>query len=101
MGTLSKRPLRDFGVDHKGQHVEDVRSALRAKLEQRDKAAAPPPRTSPWFALASASLIASLVLRVAHRDRAAMFVGQWGSTLLMLDLYDRIVRAAPRPIVKR
>ena len=101
MGTISKRPLRDFGVDHHGRHVEDVRSAIRNKLEQRAKAAAPPPPSSPWFALAGVSLIASLVLKLAHRNQAAMFIGQWGSTFLMFDLYDRIVRAAPRQYARR
>lgn len=38
------------------------------------------------------SMTASLVLKILKKDNTAMFVGQWAPTLLILGLYNKIVK---------
>lgn len=42
--------------------------------------------------LAGGSIAASLGLKIMGRDRDANFVGQWAPTLLILGLYNKIVK---------
>lgn len=42
--------------------------------------------------LCAGSILASLTLKIMGRDRDAMFVGQWAPTLLVLGLYNKIVK---------
>lgn len=41
---------------------------------------------------AGGSVVASLALKMMGRDRDAMFVGQWVPTLLILGLYNKLVK---------
>ena len=41
---------------------------------------------------AGGSIIASLSLKIMGRDKDAMFVGQWAPTLLILGLYNKVVK---------
>jgi hypothetical protein len=44
--------------------------------------------------LAGGSIVASLVLKFAGRDHAATFVGHWAPTILILGLYNKLVKIA-------
>jgi hypothetical protein len=41
---------------------------------------------------AGGSIVASLALKVMGRDKDALFVGQWVPTLLLLGLYNKLVK---------
>jgi hypothetical protein len=48
---------------------------------------------SDWFLWAAAGSIAgSLALKIAGEDKTANFVGQWAPTLLILGLYNKMVK---------
>lgn len=50
---------------------------------------------SDLFLWASAgSILGALALKTMGRDRDAQFVGQWAPTLLILGLYNKIVKVA-------
>ena len=92
MGTLSKRPLRDFGVD--------VRHDLRSGISNRERARKTAdtlslPASAPWLALAGASFVGALALKVSGRNHWAVLVGQWAPAFLLLGLY--VERSAKRP----
>ena len=113
MGTLSKRPLRDFGIDIK-EKIEEFRSNVGGKLDEigakaraeagRDGAALAkrverlttslPART--WLGLAGGALIGSVALKLIGRNHMSIFVGQWVPTFLILGLYNNLVTAAGR-----
>lgn len=53
---------------------------------------------------AGASILGSLALQVAGRKEESNFVGQWAPTLLILGLYNKLVKVAgsdPKPIQQR
>jgi hypothetical protein len=41
---------------------------------------------------AGASIAASLILKVVDRHHEALFVGQWAPTILILGLYNKLVK---------
>lgn len=41
---------------------------------------------------AGSSIVASLTLKVMGRDKDALFVGQWAPTILLLGLYNKVVK---------
>jgi hypothetical protein len=41
---------------------------------------------------AGASIAASLMLKVLNRHHEALFVGQWAPTILILGLYNKLVK---------
>jgi hypothetical protein len=43
---------------------------------------------------AGASIVGSLALKLSGRDHESLFVGQWAPTLLILGLYNKIVKLA-------
>jgi len=43
---------------------------------------------------AGASVCSSLLLRLSGREHASLFVGQWAPTLLILGLYNKLVKVA-------
>jgi hypothetical protein len=45
-----------------------------------------------FLMLAGGSIVTSLVLKLLGRDSTANFVGQWAPTLLMLGIYNKIVK---------
>lgn len=48
---------------------------------------------SDWFLWAAVGSIAtSLALQVSRKDHASQFVGQWAPTLLILGLYNKLVK---------
>jgi hypothetical protein len=105
MGTLSKRRIEDFGIDIKTR-IEELRRGVGKKLDdagtaiddahrpgsaiargfERVASALPP---AGWIALAGASALGSIGLRVARRATTASFVAAWVPTFLVLGLYPR------------
>ena len=57
-----------------------------------DQTARLPSDTFLW--LAGGSIATSLTLKLMGRDHAAMFVGQWAPTFLILGLYNKLVKVA-------
>jgi hypothetical protein len=48
---------------------------------------------SDWFLWAAVgSMATSLMLQINRRDHASQFVGQWAPTLLILGLYNKLVK---------
>lgn len=45
-----------------------------------------------FLTLAGASIVGSLGLFIAGRERAAIFVGEWAPTFLILGLYNKLVK---------
>lgn len=43
---------------------------------------------------AGASIVSSLLLQMAGRQHASLFVGQWAPTFLLLGTYNKIVKVA-------
>ncbi len=43
-----------------------------------------------WSALSSMSI--SLILKLLHKDDMALFVGQWAAPLLIMGVYNKIVK---------
>ena len=43
---------------------------------------------------AGASILGSLTLKMMDKDHAALFVGQWAPTFLILGLYNKVVKVA-------
>jgi hypothetical protein len=110
MGTLSKRPLRDFGDDIKDR-IEDFRSSVGSKLDSMqsranidsthegrltkaiERVTAALPSTT-WLTVAGAALVGSIALKAFGKNHASMFVGQFAPTFLILGLYNKIVKVA-------
>jgi hypothetical protein len=106
MGTLSKRPLRDFGIDIK-ETLEGFRSSVGTKLDhvhlrgqtdaglegvivrgfERVTNALPP---STWFTLSASSLVGAIALRATRHKHLALLVGQLVPTFLFVGLYNRL-----------
>ncbi len=42
--------------------------------------------------LAGASILGSLILKMNGRDRDALFVGQWPAPILLLGVYNKLVK---------
>ena len=45
-----------------------------------------------YLGAAVASIIGSLSLKIAGRDRDALFVGQWTAPFLLLGIYNKMVK---------
>ncbi len=45
-----------------------------------------------WLWLAGASILTSLVLKIAGKDKDALFVGQWPAPFMLLGIYNKIVK---------
>jgi hypothetical protein len=45
-----------------------------------------------FFWAAAGSILASLALKATRKDSAALFVGQWAPTFLVLGLFNKLVK---------
>ena len=48
--------------------------------------------SSVYLAAALASMAASLSFKIAKKDHAALFVGQWAAPFLILGIYNKLVK---------
>jgi hypothetical protein len=81
------RPLRMVRRD------EETRQERRF-LKVEDKMAKIPSDAFLWAA--GLSILGSLAMKMARRDEDAHFVGQWAPTLLILGLYNKMVKHLSR-----
>src|SRR5690242_18780537 len=105
MGTLSKRPLEDFGLNLK-EKVEGVRHTVGGKLDELNKQSQVKSRkegrltrklervtamlpSSTWLALAGASIAGAFGLRIAGRNHTALLVGQLAPTFMLVGIYNK------------
>jgi hypothetical protein len=78
---------RDVGTEARQQHTEGV---VARTIEQQT--AKLPSDLFLWAA--GASIAGSLLLQCSGRKEESLFVGQWAPTLLILGLYNKIVKLA-------
>lgn len=45
-----------------------------------------------WLFASVGSIIASITLKILGKDTDALFVGQWAPTLLIIGLYNKLVK---------
>lgn len=76
-----------YGLTGQEQHTEG--RVARAIEEQTSKL---PSDTFLWAALGSIGL--SLVMQMSGKKEAAQFIGQWAPTLLILGVYNKLVKVA-------
>ena len=70
-----------------GRHGEGKRTKI---IERRTTKL--PSQLFLWAA--AGSMVGSLALQLAGKEKKSMFVGQWAPTLLILGLYNKLVRVA-------
>lgn len=68
-----------------GNHIE----GKTTKMIEKATSVAP---SGTFLVLAGGAIAGSLVLKLLGRDTTANFVGQWVPTILMLGLYNKIVK---------
>jgi hypothetical protein len=81
MPALSEAPMTQPRAEHREGPVARTIEQQTAKL---------PSDTFLWAALGSIGV--SLVLKMMEKDEMANFVGQWAPTLLILGLYNKLVK---------
>jgi len=95
MGTLSNRPLSDFGEikdrieDFRadvGNRIDDIRAQVN--IDSITESIERVPATT-WFACAGAALLGAGVLKAFGKNHLSLFIGQWVPTFLILGLYGR------------
>ena len=79
--TLTRDPVTSARSEHREGTVARTIEQQTAKL---------PSDVFLWAAIGSIS--ASLVLQIAGQAKKANFVGQWAPTLLILGLYNKMVK---------
>jgi hypothetical protein len=75
-------------MDHRVHRGEIREDQITSMLEEQS-AQVP---SSAWLGAALASMATSLVLRVAGREHAALFVGQWAAPFLLIGIYNKMVK---------
>jgi hypothetical protein len=88
MNTATQRwPSSLAHASDDGQHAE---GAVARTIEQQT--AKIPSDMFLWAACGS--IVGSLALQCVGRQHASLFVGQWAPTLLILGLYNKLVKVA-------
>ncbi len=104
MGTLSKRGLKEFGIDV-NDRIQDFRTNVGKKLDgigaepdegkaqgafsrRLERLTSALPKTT-WLALAGASIVSAIALKVAKRHTSANFAAVWVPTFLVLGLFSK------------
>ncbi|HEX4793660.1 MAG TPA: hypothetical protein VH370_07715 [Humisphaera sp.] len=67
----------------------DQREGVVARTIEQQTAKLP---SDTFLWMATGSIAASLMFKMMGRDHAALFVGQWAPTLLILGLYNKLVK---------
>ncbi len=83
MGAVER--LKEFA----GMAGPDRREGTVTKLIEAQTASLP---SGTYLSLALAAMGASLVLMLAGRRNVANFVGQWAPTILIMGLYNKLVK---------
>ena len=81
----SSNPMHEMETKVTGNRREDeVAGAIEAQTFKIP--------TSGFLGLAVASMAASATLKAFRRDGLALFIGQWVPTLLIMGMYNRMVK---------
>ncbi|HWU88244.1 MAG TPA: hypothetical protein VN253_13245 [Kofleriaceae bacterium] len=80
-------------MEHISERAKE-RKGLEHKLEGKIERFATALPSATWIGLAGGAVLSALVLRVARKKSAAIFVGEWVPTLLMLGLYTKVAKVA-------
>ena len=75
-------------MDHRVRRGEIREDQITSMLEKQT-AQVP---SSTWLGAALASMAGSLALRIAGREQAALFVGQWAAPFLLIGIYNKMVK---------
>lgn len=75
-------------MDHRVRRGEIREDQITSFLEKQS-AQAP---SSTWLGAAIGSMVASLALKAAGKDHAALFVGQWAAPFLLIGIYNKMVK---------
>ena len=67
----------------------DYREGILARTIEEQTAKLP---SDTFLWAATASIAASLTLKIMGRNKDALFVGQWAPTFLILGLYNKLVK---------
>lgn len=76
--------MTDYRV-HAGEAQEDQVTAAIEKYTSQIPSSA-------YLGMAIASIAASVTFKIAKRDHAALFVGQWVAPFLILGIYNKMVK---------
>jgi len=79
---------RGSDMDHRVRPGELAEDQITAYLE-RNSSQIP---TSLYLGAALTSMITSLSLQLAGKDKQALFVGQWAAPFLLLGIYNKMVK---------
>lgn len=75
-------------MDHRVRRGEIREDQITSFLEKQT-AHAP---SSSWLGAAIGSMVASLALKAAGKNHAALFVGQWAAPFLLIGIYNKLVK---------
>ena len=95
--TLSDRGARP-GVGQAGRARPEHAEGVVARTIEEQTARLP---SDLFLWAAGASIVGSLMLQFSGRKEESLFVGQWAPTLLILGLYNKVVKVAGSDTVSR
>jgi hypothetical protein len=81
--------MQTLGDRTDGTNQPDKREGKATKMIEKTTAAIP---SGTFLVLAGGAVVASLTLKLLGRHATANFVGEWVPTILMLGLYNKIVK---------
>jgi hypothetical protein len=76
--------MPDFRVNAGDAKEDQVTAAIEKYTSQVPSSA--------YLGLAIASIAASVTFKIAKKDHAALFVGQWVAPFLLLGIYNKLVK---------
>lgn len=84
MGTNMPGPTEHLETKTQGRKEDRVTGAIESQTSRIP--------SSGFLGVALASMAASAGLKLFHRDGMALFIGQWVPTLLILGVYNKMVK---------
>lgn len=82
--TPWEKKMTDYRVNAGEAQEDQVTAAIEKYTAQLPSSA--------YLALAIASMAASVTFKIAKRDHASLFVGQWAAPLLIMGIYNKMVK---------
>ena len=76
--------MSDYRVKAGGATEDQVTAAIEQYTSQVPSSA--------YLGLAIASIAASVTFKIAKKDYAALFVGQWVAPFLLLGIYNKMIK---------
>jgi hypothetical protein len=72
-------------------HGDGKADGIKTKRFEKMTSALP---SSTWLVLAGGAMVASIACKIAGKNGAASFVGQWVPTFLILGIYNKLAKVA-------